>query len=112
MHERNTHVRIVNEKNFNSEAKLLERNVKISGRDRFPRGTEENHGKHQSIQPVSWPRFQPGASRIRSFNHSTTTLVFYAWYNGAVTGTVESFEPETAENKTPDLLSWVWQELE
>jgi hypothetical protein len=39
-------------------------------------GTDENNEKFESEQPVSWPRFEPGASRIRSreVNHSTTTF--------------------------------------
>jgi hypothetical protein len=41
-----------------------------------PGGTEKNHEKPQSGEPVSGPRFEPRTSKIRSrsVNHSTTTL--------------------------------------
>jgi hypothetical protein len=47
----------------------------------LPVGTEENHEKPQSGQPVSGPRFEPGTSWIqsRSANHSTTTFGRMVW---------------------------------
>jgi hypothetical protein len=58
---------------------------KVYGRKRFwpnfkgisqhlPGRTEEYHEKPQSGMPVSRPRYEPGISRIRTANHSTTTF--------------------------------------
>jgi hypothetical protein len=40
-------------------------------------GNKDDHKKPLSVQSVSWPRYEPGTSRIwrSSVNHSDTTFV-------------------------------------